>query len=134
MLPLLLSEARLLIEMLPGLSANISTGFLIFFRVDVYCPLKAMMTTAFSISASSTSCWMTRLSDTLPIKPLTVLGLLPHSGRFFTINYISLFAAAGVRMASNKRQQVTALLYLDFFDFVRLDDLDVGHRVDQRFP
>ena len=63
MLPLLLSEARLLIEMLPGLSANISTGFLIFFRVDLYCPLKAMMTTAFSISASSTSCWMTRLSE-----------------------------------------------------------------------
>ena len=74
MLPLLLSEARLLIEMLPGLSANISTGFLIFFRVDVYCPLKAMMTTAFSISASSTSCWMTRLSESSQKKLLTVIG------------------------------------------------------------
>ena len=37
-------------------------------------------------------------------------------------------------MAGQKRQQVAPLLYLDLIYLMGLDDLDVGHRICQRFP
>lgn len=37
-------------------------------------------------------------------------------------------------MAGQQRQQVTVWLNFDFLYLVGLDDLDVGHRVGQRFP
>ena len=37
-------------------------------------------------------------------------------------------------MAGQQRQQVAALLYLDLIYLVRLDDLNVGHRVGQCLP
>ena len=53
---------------------------------------------------------------------------------FFTINYITLLAAAGVGMAGQQRQQVAALLDFDHVHFMGLNNLNIGHRVGQRFP
>ena len=55
-------------------------------------------------------------------------------GSFFTINYIALLATAGIGMASDKRQQVTTLLYFDLIHLMGLDDLNICYRVGQRFP
>ncbi len=51
-----------------------------------------------------------------------------------TVHHIPLPPAAGVGMAGQQRQQVAALLYLDLIHLMGLDDLNVGHRVGQRFP
>ena len=52
----------------------------------------------------------------------------------FTIDHIPLPPAAGVGMAGQQRQQVAALLNFDLFNFMGLDDLNVGYRIRQRFP
>ena len=52
----------------------------------------------------------------------------------FTVHHIALFAAAGVGMAGQQRQQVAALLDFYFLHLMRWNDLNVGHGVGQRFP
>lgn len=53
---------------------------------------------------------------------------------FFAIDDASLPPAAGVRMAGQQRQQVAVRLNFDFRYLVGLDDLNIRHRVGQRFP
>ena len=52
----------------------------------------------------------------------------------FTIHYITLLAAAGVGVAGQQRQQVAALLDFDHVHLMGLDDLNIRHRIGQRFP
>ena len=52
----------------------------------------------------------------------------------FTIGHIPLFTAAGIRVAGQQRQQVAVRLDFDFFNFVGLDDLNIGHGIGQRLP
>ena len=53
---------------------------------------------------------------------------------FFAIDDASLPPAAGVGVTRQQRQQVAPMLYLDLIHLMGLDDLNVGHRVGQRFP
>lgn len=55
-------------------------------------------------------------------------------GSFFAIDHISLSPTAGVGVAGQQRQQVAVRLNFDLIHLVGLDNLNVGHRVGQRFP
>ena len=52
----------------------------------------------------------------------------------FAIHHQPLPSSAGVGMAGDERQQVTPRLDLDFVHLMGLDDLNVNHRVGERFP